>query len=134
DTISTIFSEARKYRLNLTVANQYLAQLKEPILKAVFGNVGTLISFRVGKDDADILMRYFEPVFNAYDLMNLDNFNAYIKLMINNQTSRAFNIRTVKPPKPDLQKINYLKEFSSLQYAVPREEVELEIRRRYERI
>lgn len=134
DTVSTIFSEARKYRLNLTVANQYLAQLKEPILKAVFGNVGTLIAFRVGKDDADFLMKYFEPVFNAYDLMNLDNFNAYIKLMINNQTSRAFNMRTIRPPKPDLQKINYLKEYSSLQYAIPREEVEAEIRKRYERI
>jgi len=133
DTVSTIFSEARKYRLNLTVANQYLAQLKEPILKAVFGNVGTLISFRVGKDDADILAKYFEPVFNAYDLMNLDNFNAYIKLMINNQTSRAFNLRTIKPSKPDLQKINYLKEFSSLQYTLPREEVEMAIRERYER-
>ncbi|MGB9680620.1 MAG: helicase HerA domain-containing protein [Minisyncoccia bacterium] len=134
DTVSTIFSEARKYRLNLTVANQYLAQLKEPILKSVFGNVGTLIAFRVGKDDADFLMKYFEPVFNAYDLMNLDNFNAYIKLMINNQTSRAFNIKTIRPPKPDFQKINYLKEYSSLQYSVPREEVEAEIRRRYERI
>mgnify|MGYP001377428786 CR=1 FL=1 len=132
DTVATIFSEARKYRLDLTVANQYLAQLKEPILKAVFGNVGTLISFRVGKDDADILAKYFDPVFNAYDLMNLDNFNAYIKLMIQNQTSRAFNIKTLKSPPPDIQKINYLKEFSSLQYTIPREEVEMEIRERYE--
>ncbi len=134
DTVATIFSEARKYRLSLTVANQYLAQLKESILKSVFGNIGTLIAFRVGKEDADFLMKYFEPVFNAYDLMNLDNFNAYIKLMINNQTSRAFNIKTIRPPKPDFQKINYLKEYSSLQYTVPREEVEVDIRRRYERI
>ncbi|MGC8651449.1 MAG: type IV secretory system conjugative DNA transfer family protein, partial [Minisyncoccia bacterium] len=88
DSIATIFSEARKYHLNLFVGHQYLAQLKEPILKAVFGNVGTIISFRVGNEDADILGKYFAPVFSASDVMNLDNFYAYIKLLINGQVAR----------------------------------------------
>ncbi len=131
NTIATIFSEARKYRLDLIVANQYLAQLKEPILKAVFGNVGTIISFRVGREDAELLAKYYAPVFSMYDLMNLDNFNAYVKLLIHNQTTRAFNIQTIKSPEPNKEKIAYLKNYAVKKYARPREEVELEIKQRY---
>ncbi len=131
DTIATILSEARKYRLSLTLANQYLGQIKENILKAIFGNIGTIISFRVGRDDAEVLAKYFAPVFSVYDLMNLDNFNAYIKLLIRNQTSRPFNFQTIKSPKPDLEKIKYLKKLSALHYTNDREKVEREIKERY---
>jgi len=131
DTVATIFSEARKYRLNLTVANQFLAQLKEPILKSVFGNIGTMVSFRVGNEDAEFLAKYFAPVFNAYDLINLDNFNAYIKLTIQGQVSRAFDIKIDKPLDTDIKKMESLKEVSSSKYARPRSEVEEEIRKGY---
>jgi len=131
DTISTIFSEARKYHLNLTVANQFLGQLKEPILKSVFGNVGTIISFRIGNEDSEFLAKYFAPVFSAYDLINLDNFNAYIKLTIQGQVSRAFNIKINKPVDSDLNKLESLKRLSSLKYARPRNEIEEEIRKGY---
>jgi len=131
DTIATIFSEARKYHLSLTVANQYLAQLKEPILKSVFGNVGTLISFRVGRDDAEVLARYMAPVFNVYDLMNLDNFHAYIRLLIGNQVTRPFSLVTVKLPPPNQEAIHYLQEISAIKYGRDREDVEMEIKSRY---
>src|SRR5680860_620826 len=131
NTISTIFSEARKYRLNLTVANQFLGQLKEPILKSVFGNVGTIVSFRVGNEDSEFLAKYFAPVFSAYDLINLDNFNAYIKLTIEGQVSRAFNIKINKPIDSDLGQLESLRKLSSLKYARPRNEIEEEIREGY---
>ena len=131
DTIATIFSEARKYRLNLVVTNQFLAQLKEPIIKSVFGNVGTLISFRVGNEDAEFLEKYFAPVFNAYDLINLDNFNAYTKLTIQGQPSRAFNIKIHKPPESDQKRIESLKQLSVSKYTRPRAEVEEELRKTY---
>jgi len=131
DTISTIFPEARKYHLDLFVGNQYLAQLKEPILKAVFGNVGTIISFRVGNEDAEILAKYFAPVFSASDLINLDNFNAYLKLMINGQTTRAFSVKLLKPQKPNYQLAQELQEKSNHKYARLRSEIEKEIRQYY---
>jgi len=132
DTIGTVFSEGRKYRLNLTVANQFLAQLKEPIRKAVFGNVGTIMSFRVGAEDAEELAKYFAPVFTAYDLMNIDNFNSYIKLMIGGKTSRAFDFHTIKPSVPDLSSVQEIKDISNRKYARLREEVEREIREKYQ--
>jgi len=131
DSIGTIFSEARKYRLDLFVGHQYIAQLKEEILKAVFGNVGTILSFRVGNEDAEILARYFAPVFSSSDLINLDNFNAYIKLMINGQTTRAFSLKLLKPQKPNLELAQQLKNLSNQKYARPRSEIEKEIRQYY---
>ena len=131
DSISTIFSEARKYRLNLFVGHQYLAQLKEEIMKSVFGNVGTIISFRVGSDDAEKLAQYFVPVFSAADLLNLDNFNAYIKLLIDNQVTRPFNIRLLKPEKPNPQLAEEIKQLSNQKYARLRQEVEQEIRQNW---
>ncbi len=131
DTIGTVFSEGRKYHLNLTVANQFLAQLKEPIRKAVFGNVGTIMSFRVGTEDAEVLAKYFAPVFTAYDLMNLDNFNVYIKLMVEGKTSRAFDFHTLRPPIPDKQLAEEIKQISNQRYARLREDVEKEIKANY---
>ena len=85
-SIATILSEARKYRLDLTIAHQFIGQLDEDIKKAVFGNVGSMIIFRVGTEDAQFLEKQVEPIFNAYDLINIENYNAYIKLLINGQT------------------------------------------------
>jgi hypothetical protein len=131
DSISTIFSEARKYRLNLFVGHQYLGQLKEEILKSVFGNVGTIISFRVGNEDAEILGKYFAPVFSASDVINLDNFNAYIKLLINGQVARPFNMRLLKPVKSNLDWAHQLESLSNQKYARLRSEIEKEIRQNY---
>jgi len=97
DSFATILSEARKYGLSLTLAHQYIAQLSEVVSKAVFGNVGTLISFRVGSDDAAFLTKEFAPVFTEQDLVNLDVFNIYVKLSIDGLTAGAFSAVTLPP-------------------------------------
>lgn len=130
DSISTILSEARKYRLNLVIAHQFIAQLDEKISDAVFGNVGSMIVFRVGADDAEFLVKQFEPIFTQNDLMNIDNFNAYLKLLINGETSKPFNIRLLPKPKGDEQLKSALREFSRQKYGRSREEVELDIMKR----
>jgi CxxC-x17-CxxC domain-containing protein len=108
DSFANILSEARKYRLNLTVAHQYTAQLENKdgskVRDAVFGNVGTMIIFRVGADDADFLEKEFEPEFMAQDLVNLPNFHIYLKLMIDGVTSRPFSAATLPPIKVDISK------------------------------
>jgi len=101
DSFAGILSEARKYRLNLTVAHQYTAQLvsdkSSSVRDAVFGNVGTMIVFRVGADDADFLEKEFEPEFTPQDLVNLPNYKVYLKLMIGGITSRPFSAKTMPP-------------------------------------
>ena len=92
DSISTILSEARKYRLNLIMAHQFIGQLEEKIQKAVFGNVGSMLALRVGIEDTQFLKEQFEPTFTEDDLANIDNFKAHAKLLINNQTTRPFRI------------------------------------------
>jgi len=97
ESFATILSEARKYRLNLTIAHQYIAQMEEPVQDAVFGNAGTIISFRVGAADGEYLEKEFFPTFTQTDLVNLDKYNAYIKLMINGITSKPFSMQTIPP-------------------------------------
>ncbi len=94
-----ILSECRKYGLNLTLSHQYIEQLEEKIRAAIFGNVGTIISFRVGATDAKYLSQEFYPVFDESDLVNLPNFNIYLKLMIDGVTSNAFSAITLPPPE-----------------------------------
>jgi len=130
DSISTILSEARKYGLNLTVAHQFIAQLNEKIRDSIFGNVGSIISFRVGPQDAEFLTRQFSPTFNENDLMNIDNFNAYARILINGQTSKPFNIRTVAPEAGNSEVGERLKEMSRQKYGRDRQEVEDEILKR----
>ena len=130
NTISTILSEARKYRLSLIISHQFIAQLPEGIRDAVFGNVGTIASFRVGAEDAKFLEKEFEPIFNSQDLMNIDNFNFYIKMMIDGQTSKPFNIKTYPPKKGDYELAKDIKEYYSLTYARSRYIIDEEIRRR----
>ncbi|KKU43063.1 MAG: hypothetical protein UX60_C0038G0010, partial [Berkelbacteria bacterium GW2011_GWA2_46_7] len=116
--------EARKYRLNLAMANQYTAQMPESVSNAVFGNVGTMISFRVGAQDADALVKEYEPVFDANDLVNLDNYQIYLKMAIDGVTVPAFSAGTL-PPK--LEKTNLVEQIvanSRQMYSRPVEEVE----------
>lgn len=127
DSIVSILSEARKYRLNIVIAHQFLKQLTEKIRDAVFGNVGSLASFRIGPEDAEFVAKQFEPVFNSYDLINLDNFNAYVRLIVNGQVELPFSLTTILPEKGDKSIAGLVKDFSRRTYGRPREEVEEEI-------
>ena len=116
NSIAQILSEARKYRLVLTLAHQFIGQLKEEISKAVFGNVGSLVVFRVGPEDAEFLEKQFTPVFSAQDLMNVDNRNCFARLLMNNELTRPFNMKTYAPIQGDIELGHYLKELSRLRY------------------
>lgn len=129
-SIAQILSEARKYKLNLIIAHQFIAQLKEEISKAVFGNVGSICSFRVGAEDAEFLEKQFSPVFMAKDLINVDNRNLFAKLLINNELSRAFNMKTYPPTKGDGKIAGAVKELSRLKYGRSRDIVNREIMER----
>jgi len=100
-SICQILSEARKYALNLIIAHQYIGQLSKnnntEIKDAVFGNVGTMITFKIGTEDAEFLVKEFSPVFNVYDLINIDKGTAYIKLLMDNSSTRPFSMKTIWP-------------------------------------
>lgn len=134
DSIATILSEARKYRLNLIMAHQYIAQLAEnndtKIRDAVFGNAGTMASFRVGAEDAEFLEKEFSPVFDQNDIINVEKYTANLKLLIDNTASRPFNMGTILPPEGDHAMIETLRELSRLKYGKPRAEVEASIKER----
>jgi type IV secretory pathway TraG/TraD family ATPase VirD4 len=132
DSIATILSEARKYRLNLIMAHQFIKQLQENIRDAVFGNVGSMAVLRVGADDAEFLKNKFEPVFTPQDLMNIDNFNAYVNLLISNRTTRPFNVQFLRPKAGSPEIARAIKELSRLKYGRDRDEVEREFRQRQE--
>lgn len=133
DAFAGILSEARKYRLNLTVAHQYTAQLvvdkSSAVRDAVFGNVGTMIVFRVGSDDADFLEKEFDPEFTPQDIVNLPNYKVYLKLMIDGVTSRPFSAKTLPPlVKSGNREIEEIVIKSSRElYCKSKEEVEREI-------
>jgi hypothetical protein len=131
DSISTILSEARKYKLSLNIAHQFIAQLEEGIKNSVFGNVGSICSFRVGAEDAETLESQFTPTFSASDLMNIDNHNAYLRLLVNGKPAKPFNILVPPPPEGDSNQIEKLKEMSYLKYGRPREEVEKMVLEKY---
>lgn len=131
DSIATILAEARKYRLNLILAHQFIGQLTEKIRDAVFGNAGSVVSFRVGPEDAKFLVKYFEPIFNESDLINIDNRHAYAKLLINGATTVPFNILTEETPESSLDKAEKLRELCRQKYARPRAEVEADISKRF---
>jgi type IV secretory pathway TraG/TraD family ATPase VirD4 len=116
DSISQILSEARKYKLNLIIAHQFIGQLSEEISKAVFGNVGSICTFRVGPEDAEFLEKQFAPVFSASDLINVDNYNAFVKILVNNESTKPFNIKTYPPTSGDQELANNFKELSRLKY------------------
>lgn len=130
DSISVILSEARKYKLNLCLAHQFVSQLVQNndtrVRDAVFGNVGNLISYRIGVDDSELIAKQFAPVVSEYDVLNIEKFNAYFRMMIDNTALPAFNMRcyhpfSVVPPNKDM--VGPLKELSRLKYGRPRSSV-----------
>ena len=133
NSIATILSEARKYKLSLNIAHQFIAQLEEGIKDAVFGNVGSIASFRVGAEDAEYLKSQFEPVFSSQDLMNLDNRNAYVKMLVNGKPAKPFNIETLPPPHGNKDNIEDLKNLSYLKYGADKTLVEAEIMKKYQK-
>ena len=131
DSIASILSEARKYRLSLNIAHQYITQLEENIKNAVFGNVGSMAVFRVGTDDATFLEPKFKPIFSAQDITKLDNYNAYMSMLVKGQPTKPFNITTIAPEKGNPDIVDNLKQLSYMKYGRDREEVEAEIMSRY---
>lgn len=131
DSISTILSEARKYKLSLTIAHQFIAQLDEKIRDAVIGNVGTKMAFRIGTTDAEFLEKQFSPVFTRHDLENQENYNAAAALLVNGSPARPFSIQTEKPATLDFTHVDALKELSYRTYGRDREEVEEEVHARF---
>ncbi len=127
DSFATILSEARKYGLNLTVANQYISQMGENVRDAVFGNVGTIISFRVSADDAPILSKQFEPQFEPNDLLQMHNRNFIINMVIGGEKTPAFNATTLTLPTPQLDNTALIIENTRRNYSRSRVEVEQEI-------
>ena len=134
DSISTILSEARKYKLNLIIAHQYMGQLAPKgdtkYRDAVLGNAGTMMAFRIGIEDAQILEKEFAPTFNAYDLVNVAKYTAYTKLLIENTGSKPFNMQTY-PPRPGNKELAAaVKQLSRLKYGRDKTIVEMEIMER----
>jgi len=127
DSFATILSEARKYGLNLTVANQYISQMNETVRDAVFGNVGTMISFRVSADDAPILAKQFEPNFESVDLLQMHNRNFVINMVIGGEKTPAFSARTLELPPSQADNTLHIIEHSRRMYSRSREDVEKEI-------
>src|SRR6185503_493612 len=124
-SFADILSEARKYKLNLTMAHQYIEQMEEEVREAVFGNVGTMIVFRVGAYDADVLEKEFAPVFTAEDLVNLGLRQIYLKLMIDAATSQPFSATTLPPiALPETSFVNQIIESSRQLFSRARSEVE----------
>jgi len=119
-SFTAIFSEARKYGLNLAVANQYLAQLPEEVRRSILGNVGSLISFGLGVADARLLAPYFAPVFEAEDFLNLDDYHAYVRPMVNGRAERSFSIVTLPPPQSDVDMREAVKTHTRVHYAFGR--------------
>jgi type IV secretory pathway TraG/TraD family ATPase VirD4 len=123
-SFADVLSEARKYGLSLTLAHQYIEQLDTEIRAAVFGNVGTLIAFRVGAKDASYLAREFSPVFTENDIINLPNYKIYLKLMIDGVTSKAFSADTMPGSSGPNSFADVIVELSRAKYARPRKDVE----------
>ena len=127
DSFATILSEARKYGLNLTVANQYISQMSETVRDAVFGNVGTMISFRVSADDSPILAKQFEPQFEPNDLLQMHNRNFIINMVINGEKSPAFSAKTLNLPPAQTDNTLQIIQNTRELYGQPRDVIERSI-------
>lgn len=131
DSISVILSEARKYRLNLVIAHQFVAQLEEKIKDAVFGNVGSMIAFTIGAPDAETIGKQFEPDVSQNDLINIENRNAYVKLLIDGMVSRPFTIQALPPMGQGNQRISEaIRQLSRLKFGKDKRLVEMQVRER----
>lgn len=131
DSIPGILSEARKYKLALTIAHQFLKQIDEKIRDAVFGNVGSMAVFRVGEEDGEFFAKQFAPVFQSLDFVNIENRNAYLKLLANGVPQKPFNMRTLDLSPGNKDQVDDLRELSYLTYGRDRGTIESEIRSRY---
>ncbi len=129
ESFANILSEARKYRLDLIMAHQYMEQLEEEVLAAVIGNVGTTVVFRVGSTDSEVLAKEFVPTFLEEDLVNLPKYNIYLKLMIDGVASRPFSALTLPPIAVKTDSAEKVIRVSRERYAVPREKIEDKIAR-----
>jgi hypothetical protein len=128
DSFATILSEARKFHLNLIVANQFTTQLTEEIRDAVFGNIGTIIAFRVGTNDAEFLSKYFAPVFDSSDLQRVPNHNAIVRMLIGGVPSQSFSMASLPPLGSENKNLfDALKQLSAAKHGRPRAQVEAEI-------
>ena len=132
---ATILSEARKYKLNLVVANQFIGQMEEEVKNAIFGNVGTIVAFRVGVTDASYLQHEFQPTFTETDFLNIERFSAYVRTNINNDPVPPFFVDMTKDLKREERKRNKkvaeaIVQLSRLKYGKPKELVEQEINQR----
>lgn len=140
DAFSSILSEARKYKLNLIIAHQFLGQLQQgagahgaastDLRDAVFGNTGSMMSFRIGVEDSEIMAKEFAPTFNEFDLLNIDRYNAFVKLMVQGTASKPFNMATYPLEKANTEQkqiAQAIKQLSRLKYGRPQNEVEAEI-------
>lgn len=132
-SISAILSEARKYKLGLVVAHQFIAQLDERIRDAVFGNVGSLASFRVGPEDAQFLEHQLGPTFSAGDIMNIPNYQAYVRVLANGVPTTPFSLLTPPPPTITPEHAAQLRAVSAARYGRSRAVVEAEIAERYKK-
>ena len=133
--IAIILSEARKYKLCLTIAHQFIGQLVKDndtrIRDAIFGNIGTMIAFRVGSDDAETFAKQFAPVFGEYDVMNIPKYEVYCKLLIDNQNPPAYNMKSLaREPAQHPEIAEPIRELSRLKYGRDRDIIEAEIRDR----
>jgi hypothetical protein len=131
DTIPGILSEARKYKLSLSIAHQYLKQVDEKTLNAIFGNVGSMGVFRVGPEDAEQFEKQFSPHLKAVDFMNIENFNCYTRLLANNIPQRPFNVRVPPPEKGNPDQVDDLRQLSYLTYGRDRTAIEEHIQSTY---
>jgi hypothetical protein len=131
DSFATIMSEARKYHLNLIVANQFTTQLTTEIRDAVFGNMGTIVSFRIGQNDVESLSQYFQPTFDGDDLLRVPNYNTIVRTLIGGVPTQPFSMVTLPPlgtPNPRLSEA--LKQLTAAKYGRPKNEIEKEINAR----
>lgn len=135
DSFATIMSEARKYHLNLIVANQFTTQLTQEIRDAVFGNMGTIVAFRIGQNDVESLSQYFQPTFDGDDLLRVPNYNTIVRTLIGGVPTNPFSMVTLPPlgtPNPRL--FQALKQLSAAKYGRPKDEIEKEINERMKTI
>lgn len=125
DSFATIMSEARKYHLNLIVANQFTTQLTDEIRDAVFGNIGTIVSFRVGQNDVDMLAKYFQPAFGPDDLLRVPNYNTITRTLVSGVPTQPFSMATLPPlGTANPQLVDALKQLSAAKYGKPKGVVE----------
>lgn len=133
-TISVILAEARKFKLSMTMAHQFISQLQQNIKEAVFGNVGSMAVFRIGPDDAPYVAKQFEPTFTGQDMLHIDNYHAYVKLLADGRPITPFSIETIPFTPGDYVTVDALKQMSYQRYGRPRDAIEAEIREKYDRL